>query len=180
MKNNNVLWSAVLAVLLSLYLSGCGSSGGGGGTGDSNESNSSISNQASQYGMSAEQTTLISGHGNPDYLNISLNSTSGRREESWTYSGLKKMYVFWDGIRVKEINITVNQNIYSNPPSINPALFTKYTQKSDIIRLFGSNYIRDDQSLGSLNYETWYYANQGISVSFSGDKLVTVQTLDKS
>ncbi|MBI5664000.1 MAG: hypothetical protein HZC49_02750 [Nitrospirae bacterium] len=184
MKKDNLFWPAVLTVMLSLSLGGCGSKGGEGGTGSGSEieseNDSTVNSQAPQYSMTAEQATLIADNGNPDYVNISLNSTSGRREETWTYSGLKKMYVFWDGVRVKEVNITVNQNAYSNPPSVSPALFTKDTQKSDIIRLFGSNYIVDNQSMGSLSFETWYYSGQGIAVSFSGDKLVAVQTIDKS
>ncbi|MBI5640998.1 MAG: hypothetical protein HZA17_11280 [Nitrospirae bacterium] len=136
--------------------------------------------QVPKYSLSGDQQKLISLYGNPEYLTISLNSDSGRREETWSYAKTNgKMYVFWDGERVKEESVSVPSNIYTNPPRIDPSLFAMDTQQAHIIQLFGSSYTMDDQSSGSLLFKTMYYQSLGLAVSFSGNSIVAVQTLDK-
>jgi len=172
LRRMKVMLICLLAIPLALACGGGGDDGEvDGGVGDGGL-------VIPQYTLSAEQEKLISNHGNPAYLTISVDSENGIREEAWTYLGeVEKMYVCWDGERVKEKSIGVDPLMYSNPPFINPALFTKETQKAHIIELFGDNYVFEDQSFEGS--EAWYYTDLGLVVGFSGENLLVVQTMDK-
>lgn len=135
--------------------------------------------QVPKFNLSGDQEKLIADNGKPQYLTILFNSDPQRREETWTYSQIGKRYSFWDGVRVKEESISSNSGLFSNPPSIDPTLFTKDTRLSHIVQLFGDNFTSDDQSSGSFLFKTLYYRNQGLAVSLSGNNVVVVQTLDK-
>ncbi len=166
---------SMIVVSAAVVFIGCG--GGGENNGGASQPPNS---QAPQYNLSGDQLKIISDYGNPEYLTISVNNESGKRVETWTYAkNVGKIYIFWDGERVKENNVNVNSSIYYNPPYIDPKLFTKDTKKTHIIGLFGKDYSVDDQSKGALLFETLYYTSLGLAVSFSGDNLVAVQTLDK-
>jgi hypothetical protein len=161
-----------LFVLLPLLILSCGGGGGGGDSGSSTPSTPT-------YTLSDEQSVFKKDYGYPEYLTISIDLNTGRREEAWVYSKLGKKYIYWDGKRVKEEAVTVAANTYSNPPYIDPTLFANATKKTDIQKLFGTNYTPINQSSGALSFLTWYYQSLGLSVSFSGDSIVVVQTIDK-
>lgn len=167
--------SLLQAFCVLLLLTSCG---GGGDSATSTTSTQSPSISSPAYTLSDEQTKLTADHGIPEYLTISVNSDTGRREESWIYTKLGKIYIFWDGTRVQEQNLTVDPNDYSNPPYIDPQRFDNASKKSDIEGIFGNDYKVIDQSAGSLSFVSWYYEDLGLVVSFSGDQLVTVQTVD--
>ncbi len=167
----------ILSILLLIFAISCG--GGGGGSESATAPSQPSAPPPTTYSLSPEQATMVKDYGNPEYLTISVNSDTGRREESWTYQKLNKMYIYWDGERVKEQTLTLNPQSYSKPPYIDPSLFSSATKKADILKLFGSKYKLIDQSTGNLSFQTWYYKDQGVSVSFAGDLLVVVQTLDK-
>ncbi len=88
------------------------------------------------------------------------------------------MYIYWDGVRVQEKDMIIDPNDYSNPPYIDPQLFDDTSQKTDIQKVFGSDFTLIDQSAGSLSFVTWYYENLGLVVSFFDDDLAAVQTVD--
>jgi len=173
-KEKRRLLSPVLLAFLPLLVLSCGSGGG-----DSAPSSVTPPPSTPVYTLSSEQGVMKKDYGYPEYLAISVNSNTGRREEAWAYTKLGKRYIYWDGKRVKEENVTVPPNTSSNPPYIDPTLFATATKKADIQKLFGTNYTLIDQSGGALSFQTWYYQNLGLSVSFSGDTLVVVQTIDK-
>jgi hypothetical protein len=149
-----------------------------GGGGDSSSPTTTPSTPAAVYTPSDEQVMLIDDHGLPEYLAITADAETGKREESWIYTQLGKIYIFWDGARAQEQDISINPGDYSNPPYIDPQLFDTTSQKTDLQNVFGSGYTLIDQSAGSLSFETWYYEELGLIVSFLGDNLVAVQTVD--
>lgn len=177
MKNRKTISFFLIYGLCTLFF--FASCGGGGG-----ESSSPISptpptsTSAAVYTLSDEQDKMIGDNGFPEYLTISVNAVAGKREESWIYTKLLKMYIYWDGARVQEQDIIIDPNDYSNPPYIDPQLFDDTSQKTDIQTVFGSDFTLIDQSAGSLSFETWYYENLGLIVSFLGDDLTSVQTVD--
>jgi len=135
------------------------------------------------YGLSSGQKALIASNGNPQYFTIVFNSNPQRREETWVYTQLKKMYLFWDGALVDLRDVTINPNAYSNPPSLDPSLFTKDTQIQHVVQLFGSNYTTAGESdisslLGPSDYKTIYYSDKGLFITFSGNDLTVVLTMD--
>ena len=156
----------------------CGGGGGGGEISSPNSPTTPTSTSAAVYTLSDEQDKIIGDNGFPEYLTISINAKTGKREESWIYTKLRKMYIYWDGIRVQEQDIIIETNDYSNPPYIDPQLFDDTSQKTDIQKAFGSDFTLIDQSAGSLSFETWYYENLGLIVSFLDDDLASVQTID--
>jgi hypothetical protein len=136
-----------------------------------------------KYSLSAVQKDLINKNGNPDYLSILFNSDHQRREETWTYAALGKMYLFWDGVQVGEKSVGIDVNLYANPPLIDSSLFTDKTTLADIIKLFGSNYTVTDASiadpeLADLNFKNFYFKDKGVLASFVGNQLAVVQTND--
>lgn len=136
-----------------------------------------------KYSLSDVQKNLVKENGHPDYLSILFNADQKRREETWTYVALEKMYLFWDGIQVGEKSVGIDPTLYANPPLANPALFTDKTKPADVINLFGNNYTIID--LSSLNlaseepdFKTYYFEEKGVLASFVGSQLVFVQTTD--
>ena len=132
---------------------------------------------------SAAQEDLVKKNGNPDYLAILFNSDAERREETWTYTALGKMYLFWDGVQVGEQNITIDPTLYMNPPSVDPSLFAGKTKPSDVIKTFGNDYTVTDASDVNPNYaafdfKTYYFKDKGVLASFVGEQLVVVQATD--
>ncbi len=174
-----VLVPLIALGVLSILATGGSSGGGGGGAPPPDDGGGGDGGSAPTAILSPDQTNLIANNGNPDYLTISDNSAEGRREEGWTYIKLGKTYLFWDGARVKEEAVSTNSGNFSNPPFIDPALFAKATTRTHIRQTFGENFTSVDQSAGALEFETWYFEDQGLVVSFSGDELVVVQTIDK-
>ena len=178
MKNRKTISFFLIYVLCTLFFfASCG--GGGGGESSSPISPTTpTSTSAAVYTLSDEQDKMIGDNGTPEYLTISVNAVTGKREESWFYTKLLKLYIYWDGARVQEQDIIIDPNDYSSPPYIDPQLFDDTSQKKDIQKVFGSDFTLIDQSAGSLSFETWYYENLGLIVSFLGDDLASVQTVD--
>lgn len=176
MKNRKTISFSLIYGLCTLFF--FASCGGGG------ESSSPISpttptfTSAAVYTLSDEQVKITEDNGLPEYLTISVNSETGKREESWIYTKLGKMYIYWDGTRVQEQDIIIDPNDYSNPPYIDPQLFDDTSKKTDIQKVFGSDFTLIDQSAGSLSFVTWYYEKLGLIVSFLDDDLASVQTVD--
>jgi hypothetical protein len=142
-----------------------------------------ISGPPPRYTFSADQQDLIENNGNPDYLIIAFNSTPQRREETWVYAKLKKMYVFWDGLRLQVKSAVFNRAAYSKPPALDPSLFTEDTKLPDLVQLLGGNYTSVDQPsldkvIGMLNLKIYYFSDKGLYVAFLDDTLVSVQTID--
>ncbi len=136
-----------------------------------------------KYTPSATQNDLLNTHGNPDYLSILYNSDQQRREETWTYVALGKMYLFWDGVKVGEKDVGIDAALYMNPPMVDPTLFTDKTTLTDVINAFGSDYtVTDassvDEGLAGLDLKAYYFKDNGLLVSFSGSQLVFVETID--
>ncbi len=175
-KTNSLFLLYGLCILF--LLTSCGGGSEGGDSSTPTTSTPPPSTPAPVYTLSDEQVKITEDHGFPEYLTISVNSDTGRREESWVYTQLEKMYIYWDGERVQEQDITYDTSDYSNPPYIDPQLFDSASQNADIEEVFGLDYTLIDQSAGSLSFETWYYEDLGLVVSFSGDELVAVQTVD--
>lgn len=160
---------AVTAALLAAMAIGCG----GGGAG----SDEVVDPPA--YAPSPEQTALLSNLGTPQYLTIAFDP-SGRREEAWTYLGkAPKSYIFWDGARVREKDVTIPAGKYIQPASVDPTLFTSATTRSDVERLFGDDHAGESAARGSFALDTWYYESRGLVVSFQGDTLVRIQGIDR-
>jgi hypothetical protein len=137
----------------------------------------------SLYTLSEYQEALIESYGTPDYITIGFNFNPQRREETWIYRDLQKVYLFWDGTSLGQTSITVDPNAYSNPPYLDPSLFTKDTKLSDLVELLGTDYVPVDQSyfssvIGDANFKTYHFKNEGLYVAFLDDKLITVQTID--
>lgn len=135
------------------------------------------------YTLSGDQKNLILKSGNPQYLCIVFNSDPERREETWTYAALGKMYLFWDGVKVGEQSIAIDPTLYANPPSVDPSLFAKKTKPYDVIRIFGNDYTVTDASsldpeLAALDFKTYYFMGAGVFASFIGEEMVVVQTND--
>ncbi|MBI5102691.1 MAG: hypothetical protein HZB33_12785 [Nitrospirae bacterium] len=146
-------------------------------------------NQESAYSneiavtISADQNALIEANGNPDYLMILFNSDPQRREEIWVYTKLRQTHLFWDGRRIKEQSMTPGPSLYFNPPFVTPSLFTKDTQITDLVRLFGSNYSvvelsSIDPEFSGINFKTYFFKDKGVNASFYDDRLVVVQSDD--
>jgi len=135
-------------------------------------------NAVAEYPLSSDQESLIATSGNPEYFTISFNPDSGVRQESWTYAAAGQQYTFWEGARVQEETIALDQTRYSNPSALDPALFTSETSLADITALFGTDYLLEDASSGDFIFKTYFYPAQGFSVSFLGDQLVVVRALD--
>ena len=136
-----------------------------------------------KYNLSDTQKNLVNSYGNPDYLSILFNSDQLRREETWTYVALGKMYLFWDGVQVGEKSVEIDVNLYSNPPVTDPSLFTNKTTLADVINMFGNNYATIDLSsldpaLTVPDLQTHYFEDKGVLASFVGSQPVFVQTID--
>jgi hypothetical protein len=136
-----------------------------------------------QYTLSDDQKDLMAHYGNPSYLTIAFSDTPKRREEAWTYIGLKKMYIFWDGARVGETTITVHDAAYKNPPKFDPSLFTSGSTLQDLIQIIGSGYTEVDQSgmgpaVGSADFHVYHFSSRGLFVSFLNNRLVVVKSID--
>lgn len=141
--------------------------------------------QVPRFSLSNDQKQLIAAQGNPQYLTIGFNPDPLKREETWVYTDIGKMYTFWDGSNVNEQTITLDSTLRSNPPSLDPSLFAKDTKLSDIVQVFGSNYTTIDQTNSSFisnapGFKTYYFADMGLLASFEGDSLAVVQTVDVS
>ncbi len=135
------------------------------------------------YTFSDDQKNLIVKFGNPQYLIIVFNSDPERREETWTYAALGKMYLFWDGVQVGEQSITVDPILYAKPPSIDPSLFAKQTKPYDVIKTLGNDYTITnasslDPEFATLDFNTYYFKDKGVLASFIGETLAVVQTND--
>lgn len=177
MKNRKTISSFLIYGLFTLFFfASCG--GGGEESASPISPTTPTSTSAAVYTLSDEQVKITGDNGLPEYLTISVNAEAGKREESWIYTKLGKMYIYWDGTRVQEQDIIINPNDYSNPPYIDPQLFDDTSQKTDIQKVFGSDFTLIDQSAGSLSFVTWYYENLGLIVSFLDDDLASVQTVD--
>jgi hypothetical protein len=178
-KRKTISFFLVYGFCALFFFASCGGGGGGGGESSTpTVPTTPTSTSAAVYTLSDEQVKIIGDNGFPEYLTISVNAETGKREESWIYTSLGKMYIYWDGTRVQEQDITFDPNDYSNPPFIDPQLFDSASQKTDIQKVFGSDFTLIDQSAGSLSFESWYYENLGLVVSFLGDDLASVQTID--
>ncbi len=143
----------------------------------------SMNMAAPKYTPSATQDDLLNTYGNPDYLSILFNSDQKRREETWTYSALGKVYLFWDGVKVGEKSVGIDATLYANPPMVDPTLFTDKTTLTDVINLFGGNYTMADGSmldpdLADLNFITYNFEDKGVYASFVGGQMVYVMTTD--
>lgn len=174
-KRKRISFFLIVGLCILFLLASCG---GGGGGESSTLSTTSPSPPASVYTLSDEQVKVTDDNGFPEYLTITVNAETGKREESWIYTQLGKIYIYWDGVRVQEQDILIDSNDYSNPPYIDPQLFDSISQKTDIQKVFGLDYTLIDQSAGSLSFETWYYEDLGLIVSFFDDNLAAVQTVD--
>ena len=176
-KRKRSFFSLIIGFFSLFFFVSCG---GGGGGESSNQTNPATapSTPAAVYTLSDEQVKVTDDYGFPEYLTITVNAETGKREESWIYTQLGRIYIYWDGTRVQEQDIVINPGDYSNPPYIDPQLFDTISQKTDIQSVFGSGYKLIDQSAGSLSFETWYYEDLGLIVSFLGDNLAAVQTVD--
>lgn len=135
------------------------------------------------YTLSNDQRALITANGNPDYLTITFNAVNQRREETWVYGALQKMYLFWDGVRFQETNLDTGMNANSKPPRLDPTLFTKDTKLADLVRAFGNNYVSldslmDANAAGPSNYRGYYFRENGLIASYFSDVLSEVQTID--
>jgi hypothetical protein len=137
----------------------------------------------SLYTLSEYQQALMDSYGAPAYITIGFSSDTPMREETWVYADLQKMYLFWDGVSLGETNITIDPNAYSNPPYLDPSLFTKDTKLSDLVEFLGTDYASVDQSsisslIGSANFKTYCFRDVGLYVAFLDESLVAVQTID--
>lgn len=130
------------------------------------------------FTLSEEQQVLINKNGNPQYLAISFNTNPLRREESWTYVNLNKMYTFWDGVRVQETDVPASPGIYTNPPALDPSAFDKTTTLANLTQLFGAPSGTLDQSKGAFAFTTYYFSTRGLVASFRGSTLTVIQTID--
>lgn len=175
-KRKKISFSLIGGLCILFFLVSCG--GGGGESSSPTSPTITPSTPAAVYTLSDEQVKVTDDYGFPEYLTITVNAETGKREESWIYTQLEKIYIYWDGTRVQEQDITINPSDYSNPPYIDPQLFDTISQKTDLQNIFGSGYTLIDQSAGSLSFETWYYEDLGLVVSFLGDNLASVQTVD--
>jgi hypothetical protein len=175
-KRKRISFVLIVGLSTLFLLVSCG--GGGGESSSPTNPATTSSTPAAVYTLSDEQVKVTDDYGFPEYLTITVNAETGKREESWIYTQLGKIYIYWDGTRVQEQDININPGDYSNPPYVDPQLFDTISQKTDIQNVFGSGYTLIDQSAGSLSFETWYYENLGLIVSFLGDNLAAVQTVD--
>jgi hypothetical protein len=136
-----------------------------------------------KYTPSATQNDILNTYGNPDYLSILFNTDQLRREETWTYVGLGKMYLFWDGVKVGEKSVGIDTTLYMNPPMMDPTYFTDKTTLADLTTMFGMSYTVTDASteegdLTDMNLKSYYFEEKGLLASFFENQLVIVQTID--
>jgi len=93
------------------------------------------------------------------------------------------VYLFWDGESLGATNITIDPEAYSDPPYLDPSLFTKDTKLADLVELLGSDYTEVDQSyfssvIGDANFKTYFFRDEGLFIAFLDGSLVSVQTID--
>ncbi len=136
-----------------------------------------------QATLSEYQQALLDYYGEPDYLAITFGPDPPRRQETWVYLDLQKMYLFWDGESLGSTDITVDPEAYSDPPYLDPSYFTKDTKLADLVDLLGSDPIEVDQSyfnsvIGNADFKTYFFKDEGLGVAFLDGHLVSVQTVD--
>jgi hypothetical protein len=133
--------------------------------------------------LSEYQQGLLDSYGNPDYLSIVFSSEPPRKQETWVYAGLQKMYLFWDGESLGQTDITPDPDAYSDAPYLDPSFFTKDSKLPDLVELLGSDYTEVDRSLlkdvvGDADFKTYQFGDMGLFVAFLNGKLAAVQTID--
>jgi hypothetical protein len=136
-----------------------------------------------RYPLSDEQQYVISDYGNPDYLTLFFNAAQNRREETWVYTDLEWMILFWNGEWVDAGDVAFAPAAFSKPPSLDPSLFTKDTSLRDMTSLLGNNYEEVDQSplesiLGENGSRAYHFKDKGLFTSFINDKLAVALTVD--
>lgn len=157
------------------------SCGGGGEDGGTNTPPSDGSDpDIPQYTLSDEQERMVNLYGNPEYLVIICDQSTGGRTETWTYAkATGKMYVFLDGDKISEEDAVQDSNVTPQPSLADPRDYSCKATAADMTDLLGTVYDEMDQSEGALNLVTRFYKDFGIGVSFLDGKLANVTTIDQ-
>jgi hypothetical protein len=133
--------------------------------------------------LSEYQQALLDTYGGPDYLSVGFNPAPPRRVETWVYLDMQKMYLFWDGESLGETSITVDPNAYSNPPSLDPSIFTKDIKLSDLVEILGSDYSEVDLGIlkgiiGEADFKIYQFRDEALFLALLNGNVVAVQTID--
>lgn len=124
--------------------------------------------------LSPYQQSIIATHGNPDYWTITFNTAPQRREESWSYLGIQKIFTFHDGEYVDEA-ILVAKGGGPKPPRLSPSGFTRNMTLATFTSRFG---MAQSSTTPKSNLTSYHFVSSGVLAGFLGSTLVNVTTVD--
>jgi len=128
--------------------------------------------------ISLDQQSLIALRGNPDYITIVFNDGPQRREETWKYAAIRKLYTFHDGARVDETNEPSMPSVPRKPPKLNPMAFTRNMTLGNLIQSYGPVTQTENVSRPAFTLVVHHFRTQGLMAGFRGSALYLIDSVD--